>query len=107
MPIRIYADDIIYIGSQEDFRNLAYFATYCAVRWLGLNCEILSDTRDSSLLYFFPVNPTYQQLEDFLYIYSLAFHYFSVIFENSDSDWFGLVRAALVDRLFVCYLCVT
>ena len=82
MPIRIYSDDIIFIGSEEDFRDLAYFATYCAVRWLGLDCEILSDTRDTSLVFFFPIDPTYQQLENFLYIYALAFHYYSVLFES-------------------------
>ena len=57
----------------SDFVKLCYWATYYAVVSLGLEAEIHSDALGSGLIYWFPINPTSQELENYCYWYVIAF----------------------------------
>ena len=53
--------------------RLCYWATYYAVVSQGLEAEIHSDALGSGLIYWFPKNPTIQELENYCYWYVIAF----------------------------------
>ena len=84
MPVHLYADDIVFSGSNIDFRRLSSCSSFYAAVILGGETRIVRlPEGDGEIIFFIPAELNLNTLERFVRVYVVAFMVLAHIYESS------------------------